>query len=175
MTKKTEKFNLKPALSSTVGTSLDVLKIRETATDLINAESVVINATQFYFEVFKDVIASHDTDAFIALRTEFLAVLGFEQLKELQTFERLTSLYQRLSEWYKYCQNFEGSPATHNELRKEREAAAKAEREAKKKIEEENTAKALALGAKAQALLIKLQTMTPEQQDEFLAPLDLEA
>ena len=173
MTKKTEKFNLKPALSSTVGTSLDVLKIRETATDLINAESVVINATQFYFEVFKDVIASHDTDAFIALRTEFLAVLGFEQLKELQTFERLTSLYQRLSEWYKYCQNFDGAPQTHNELRKEREVARKAEREAKKKIEEENAVKAMALGALAQALLIELQGMTIEEQNARLAPLNI--
>ena len=175
MTKKTEKFNLKPALSSTVGTSLDVLKIRETATDLINAESVVINATQFYFEVFKDVIASHDTDAFIALRTEFLAVLGFEQLKELQTFDRLTSLYQRLSEWYKYCQNFDGAPQTHNELRKEREAARKAEREAKKKIEEENASKINALSARSQAILVKFQSMTPEQQDAWTADLDLEA
>ena len=174
MTNKVQKIELKPALSSTVGTSLDVKEIRDTAWHLINAHKVEQNATQFYFEIFQSAIASHNTEQFIALRNEFLAVLGFSQVKELQDFEGLKSLYNRLSEWYKYCQKFEGSPATHNELRKEREAAAKAEKEAKKKIEEENAAKAMALGAKAQALLIKLQSMTVEKQDEYLAPLNIE-
>jgi len=174
MKNKVQKIELKPALSSTVGTALDVKEIRDTAWHLINAHKVELNATQFYFEIFKDVIASHNTDQFITLRNEFLAVLGFSQVKELQNFEGLKSLYSRISEWYKYCQNFEGSPATHNELRKEREAAAKAEKEAKKKIEEENAAKINALSARSQAILVKFQSMTPEEQDAWSAPLPLD-
>ena len=174
MTNKVQKIELKPALSSTVGTTLNVKEIRSTAVKLINAHTVEVNATQFYFEIFQSAIASHNTDQFITLRNEFLAVLGFSQVKELQNFEGLKSLYNRLSEWYKYCQKFEGSPATHNELRKEREAAAKAEKEAKKKIEEENASKINALSPRSQAILIKFQSMTPEEQDAWSAPLPLD-